>query len=89
MAPLADNTLEAGRDAARRHAWRDAYELLRSADEDGELAADAGEGGQFDIVAHEVAAEAVPARHAAEVRDDLGVDAPVRDVGAARVASPP
>ena len=40
MASLADNALEAGRDAARRHAWRDAYELLRSADEGGELTAD-------------------------------------------------
>jgi class 3 adenylate cyclase len=40
VASLADNALEAGRDAARRHAWRDAYELLRSADEDGELTAD-------------------------------------------------
>ena len=35
-----DDSLEAGREAARRHAWRDAYKLLRGADEDGELTAD-------------------------------------------------
>ncbi len=40
MGALADNALEAGRDAARRHVWRDAYELLRSADKDGELTAE-------------------------------------------------
>jgi class 3 adenylate cyclase len=32
-----DDSLEAGRDAARRHAWRDAYDLLRRADADGRL----------------------------------------------------
>jgi class 3 adenylate cyclase len=32
-----DDSLEAGRQAGRRHAWRDAYELLRRADEGGEL----------------------------------------------------
>jgi class 3 adenylate cyclase len=34
---IADDSLAAGRDAARRHAWREAYELLRSADVDGRL----------------------------------------------------
>jgi class 3 adenylate cyclase len=37
---VVDDSLEAGRDAARRHAWRDAYDLLRSADEDGRLEAE-------------------------------------------------
>ena len=40
MNQLVDDSLEAGREAARRHAWRDAYELLRSADQDGNLAAE-------------------------------------------------
>ena len=34
-----DDSLEGGREAARRHAWRDAYELLRSADEESKLTA--------------------------------------------------
>jgi class 3 adenylate cyclase len=34
-----DESLAAGREAAQRHAWRDAYELLRRADEDGQLSA--------------------------------------------------
>ena len=37
---VVDDSLEAGREAARRHAWRDAYELLRRADEDGKLTAE-------------------------------------------------
>jgi class 3 adenylate cyclase len=37
---VVDDSLEAGREAARRHAWRDAYALLRSADEDGRLEAE-------------------------------------------------
>jgi tetratricopeptide (TPR) repeat protein len=40
VAHVVDDSLEAGREAARRHAWRDAYDLLRSADEGGALAAD-------------------------------------------------
>jgi class 3 adenylate cyclase len=40
MTQVADDSLTAGREAARRHAWRDAYGLLRSADEDGRLGAD-------------------------------------------------
>jgi class 3 adenylate cyclase len=36
---VVDDSLEAGREAGRRHAWRDAYELLRSADKDGKLTA--------------------------------------------------
>jgi class 3 adenylate cyclase len=36
---VVDEPLEAGREAARRHAWRDAYDLLRRADEGGGLAA--------------------------------------------------
>ena len=40
MTQIVDDSLEAGREAARRHAWRDAYDLLRSADENGALAAD-------------------------------------------------
>jgi class 3 adenylate cyclase len=35
-----DDSLDAGREAVRRHAWREAYELLRSADEDGKLTAE-------------------------------------------------
>jgi class 3 adenylate cyclase len=37
MTQVVDDSLEAGREAARRHAWRDVYELLRQADKDGEL----------------------------------------------------
>jgi class 3 adenylate cyclase len=37
---VVDDSLEAGREAVRRHAWRDAYELLRSADGDGRLGAE-------------------------------------------------
>ena len=33
MSQLAENPLEAGRDAAERHAWRDAYDLLKASDE--------------------------------------------------------
>ena len=40
MTQVVDDSLEAGREAARRHAWRDAYELLRSADGEGRLGAD-------------------------------------------------
>ena len=40
MSQVVDDSLEAGREAARRHAWRDAYELLRSADADGKLEAE-------------------------------------------------
>ena len=40
MTQVVDDSLEAGREAARRHAWRDAYALLRSADEDGKLTAE-------------------------------------------------
>ena len=40
MAQVVDDSLEAGREAARRHAWRDAYDLLRNADADGRLTAD-------------------------------------------------
>ena len=40
MTQVVDDSLEAGRDAARRRAWRDAYEFLRSADGDGRLTAD-------------------------------------------------
>jgi class 3 adenylate cyclase len=36
---LLDDPLEAGREAARRRAWREAYELLRGSDEAGELTA--------------------------------------------------
>ena len=39
MAQVLDDSLEAGRDAARRLAWREAYELLRAADREGGLAA--------------------------------------------------
>ena len=37
MSEVVDDSLAAGREAARRHAWREAYELLRGADEDGKL----------------------------------------------------
>jgi len=37
---VVDDSLEAGRQAAQRHAWRDAYELLRSADAAGRLTAE-------------------------------------------------
>jgi class 3 adenylate cyclase len=35
-----DNALESGRDAARRHAWREAFDLLTAADEAKSLSAD-------------------------------------------------
>jgi class 3 adenylate cyclase len=37
---VADDALEAGRQAALRHAWREAYDLLHAADDDGRLGAD-------------------------------------------------
>jgi class 3 adenylate cyclase len=37
MAQVVDDSLAAGREAARRRAWRDAYELLRGADADERL----------------------------------------------------
>jgi len=40
VSQVVDDTLEAGRQAARRHAWREAYELLRSSDRDGVLTAE-------------------------------------------------
>jgi class 3 adenylate cyclase len=40
VSQVVDDSLESGREAARRHAWRSAYELLRSADEDGRLTAE-------------------------------------------------
>ncbi len=40
MTQVVDDSLEAGRDAARRRAWRDAYRFLQAADEDGRLDAD-------------------------------------------------
>lgn len=40
MKQVVDDWLEAGREAVRRHAWRDAYELLASADGDGRLEAE-------------------------------------------------
>jgi class 3 adenylate cyclase len=40
MPQVVADSLEAGREAARRHAWRDAYELLRSADDNGTLTAE-------------------------------------------------
>ena len=40
MTQVVDDSLEAGRQAAQRHAWRDAYELLRSADAAGRLTAE-------------------------------------------------
>jgi class 3 adenylate cyclase len=39
MSQVLDDSLEAGREAARKHAWRDAYELLQKADADGLLGA--------------------------------------------------
>src|SRR5919202_2967705 len=39
MSQVLDDSLEAGREAARKHAWRDAYELLHKADADGLLGA--------------------------------------------------
>ena len=39
MTQVVDDSLDAGREAARRHAWRDAYDLLQKADERGALAA--------------------------------------------------
>src|SRR5215210_6930053 len=40
MSQVLDDSLEAGREAARKHAWRDAYELLQNADADGLLGAE-------------------------------------------------
>ncbi len=40
MTQVVDDSLEAGREAARRHAWREAYELLRGADADVGLGAE-------------------------------------------------
>ena len=40
MTQIVDDSLEAGREAARRRAWRDAYELLHSADASGTLTAE-------------------------------------------------
>ena len=40
MAQVVDDSLEAGREAAQRRAWRDAYDLLKDADEAGRLAAE-------------------------------------------------
>ena len=40
MSQVLDDSLEAGREAARRRAWRDAYELLGKANEDGLLGAE-------------------------------------------------
>jgi hypothetical protein len=37
MTQVLDDSLEAGREAARKHAWRDAYELLQKADADRQL----------------------------------------------------
>jgi class 3 adenylate cyclase len=37
---VVDDSLEAGREAARRHAWREAYDLLATADGEGRLAAE-------------------------------------------------
>jgi class 3 adenylate cyclase len=39
MSQVLDDSLEAGREAARKRAWRDAYELLQKADTDGLLGA--------------------------------------------------
>jgi class 3 adenylate cyclase len=39
MSQVLDDSLEAGREAARKRAWRDAYELLQKADADGLLGA--------------------------------------------------
>ena len=38
MTQVIDDSLEAGREAVRRHAWREAYDLLRRADSEGKLA---------------------------------------------------
>jgi class 3 adenylate cyclase len=40
VSQVLDDSLEAGREAARKHAWRDAYELLQKADANGLLGAD-------------------------------------------------
>ncbi|HYY33804.1 MAG TPA: adenylate/guanylate cyclase domain-containing protein [Gaiellaceae bacterium] len=40
MSQVLDDSLEAGREAARKHAWRDAYELLQKADADRLLGAE-------------------------------------------------
>jgi class 3 adenylate cyclase len=40
VSQVADDSLEAGRQAARKHAWRDAYLLLRSSDDGGRLTAE-------------------------------------------------
>jgi class 3 adenylate cyclase len=40
MSQLVDDSLEAGREAARKRAWRDAYELLQKADSEGLLSAE-------------------------------------------------
>jgi len=40
MSQVLDDSLEAGREAARKHAWRDAYELLQKADAAGLLGAE-------------------------------------------------
>jgi class 3 adenylate cyclase len=37
---VVDDSLEAGREAARKHAWREAYQLLRSSDEGDRLTAE-------------------------------------------------
>jgi class 3 adenylate cyclase len=40
MTQVVDEPLEAGREAARRHAWREAYDLLHAADDGGALTAE-------------------------------------------------
>jgi class 3 adenylate cyclase len=40
VSQVLDDSLEAGREAARKHAWRDAYHLLQKADADGLLGAE-------------------------------------------------
>jgi class 3 adenylate cyclase len=40
VSQVVDDSLQAGRDAARRHAWREAYDLLRASDEPGRLTAE-------------------------------------------------
>jgi class 3 adenylate cyclase len=40
LTQVVDDSLEAGREAARRHAWREAYDLLASADAEGRLTAE-------------------------------------------------
>jgi class 3 adenylate cyclase len=40
MSQVLDDSLESGREAARKHAWRDAYELLQKANADGLLGAE-------------------------------------------------